>query len=279
MEWSAAIIAEQQTAYDKIAARLEQAGMTRDHYHCPDIRTLDELLQQSRIDIIFRDLTSATGLPRQGIAELLSLAGRRTCPVCFVSDSGGQELVTGGLIPANSAVIDPAADDDLLCARLSDLMAGHRTAAGEPQAPGGFPSEQSPVVCDRFTFGKLLSQESARSRLTGRPFAMLLIKPSGSDRDVVPGSHEPFWQEVARSIHLEIRGSDLMCHLRGIGFVLLLPETSADMTEGLAERIRSRVTSLPGYPGIRFEISPVTETLTRQLLEPGSCPSPAPAIS
>lgn len=270
MEWSTAIVTGQLRSYEEIAAKLKQTGMTSCSYHCPDLQALAQLFRKARVDLIFAYLTSASDLPGQWVAELLSLADDRNCAVCFISSTAARDLVEAGRIPAGSACLDLSADPHWFRSKLMEIMAARETGS-MPVSPllGGQPLQQSGQLCDRFTFGKLLSKESSRSRLTGRPFAMLLVKPSRSDGSAAGpgGHHEPSWREVARSIRQEIRGSDLMCHLQGTGFVLLLPETSAAMTEHLSERIRSRITGLAGCSGIKVEINTATEALVRQFIE------------
>lgn len=269
MEWSAAIVAGRRKSYEEIAARLMQTGMTRCCYHCPDLQALDQLLSKVRIDLVCGDLTSASDGTGPWVAELLSRADERNCAVCFISGGAAPEPVAAGLIPADSACLDLSADSGQLGAGLMDIMTARRPGSRTVSSLGGGQSlQQSGRICDRFTFGRLLGKESSRSRLTGRPFAMLLVKPSRSDASAsrTGGHPAPLWLEMARGIRQEIRGSDLMCHLQGTGFVLLLPETSAAMSECLATRIRSRITALAGHSGIELEISTATEPLVRQFI-------------
>ena len=264
MEWTAAIVAKEQQQFDNIVARLAKAGLNIRYHYCSGSDALAQLMFACHIDVILYspDIPGAAS-PHREVAELLLVADRKQCPVCFISRSENCKLVQSGLIPTDSHFLhleqDPQTLQDILVATVSSNQPPVSEVSRLPLTI--HPEKGS--VCNPTTFCHWLEQEISHSALTGRPFSVLLLAPQQGD----PGSgNDPLWQELSARLSNQIRSSDLLCYLAGTGLLLLLPETSTEVAVKLATRIHVQNSTIPGYNAAQIAVTRVeTAKLLHQL--------------
>lgn len=85
-------------------------------------------------------------------------------------------------------------------------------------------------------------------------------------------------QGVARLLGVELRGSDVLARYGGEEFVLLLPDTTLDQAQAIAERLRMQVEHMaptgPGNPDLQVTVSIglscLAPSTTRAVADPGA---------
>ncbi|MFB6359552.1 MAG: GGDEF domain-containing protein, partial [Thiohalorhabdaceae bacterium] len=115
--------------------------------------------------------------------------------------------------------------------------------------------DQLTGVYNRHHFELVLEQEMERSRRYGGPFALVMF-----DIDHFKAVNDWYGHtvgdevliELTRLIQESLRKSDILARWGGEEFMVLLPETSREGAETVAEQLRAKVaqTQFPGAGGI-----------------------------
>jgi diguanylate cyclase (GGDEF)-like protein len=118
---------------------------------------------------------------------------------------------------------------------LADL--DRAQALAEPLAtvwgsPG--PAEAEVVLPTRTSLQDAVDREAARGRRTGRPFAVLRL-----DLEWDPSTEDLPW--LAATLCRQIRRADLVAHLGGPAFGVLLPESDPPAAATVAQKLRAAV--------------------------------------
>lgn len=246
MTASAIIIAEGSEQRRTIAQRLSPLKFFEQIYYCGSLKQLGWLLDRHQISLIFCEAGPSEDQNLWFTASLANLAKKHLCPLVFFSASSPAQLFELGLLPSGShccSFQEPDSDlDKFLRSLLSDPSPTTRKVAAEPSAPthvrpySGF--------YNRFAFDSFVSQEQARSQLTGRPFSMLLINPQLSPAEETSSDPDPYLSNLVLRINHLVRSSDRLCHIEGQKLALILPETPSQKAQQVLERIQKEVLNL-----------------------------------
>ncbi|MCF3641415.1 diguanylate cyclase, partial [Rhizobium sp. TRM95111] len=79
-------------------------------------------------------------------------------------------------------------------------------------------------------------------------------------------------KEFASRVRSTVRGADLACRYGGEEFVVVMPDTPADVAAAVAERLRIIIESVPFQIGRTGEVLAVTASLGLSTLQTGDTP-------
>lgn len=237
---NAIIIADRAEERRNIAQLLKPSDLFSQIYFCSNEQEMSFLLQKSSINLICCDVSPRGKTTQNVTAQLLELAKQNRLQLLFFSHYEPFDLVQLGVIPADCHCLSYEASPTTTLALLNHLLAEFDTTAAETSASSEELSHNGSDIHNKFYFDAILDQELSRSKLTGRPFSLLLIEPQTTEQQLSRRAAEA-WNSLlpslATTIKSQIRTSDLLCRLEHKRLALLLPET----TSNNAERVRSRI--------------------------------------
>lgn len=143
---------------------------------------------------------------------------------------------------------------------LADL--DRAQALAEPLATAwGAPDRAEAVLPTRTSLQDALDREAARGRRTHRPFAVLRL-----DLEPDPSAEDLPW--LAGILRHQIRRADLVAHLGGPAFGLLLPESDSPAAVTVAQKLRAAVVFAgPSTATVGFACCPADAAEGSTLLE------------
>ena len=122
-------------------------------------------------------------------------------------------------------------------------------------------AEVERALAPRGVLEEALHREAARGRRYRRPFVILRL-------DLEPGSTREEWPRLTSILRREIRRADLLAHLGGASFALLLPETEPAAADAVARKLRAAVTAAgPGGLCVGYACCPAAASEGAALLE------------
>lgn len=213
-------------------------------------------------------LAYASGAVSSGTVALLTFG--IALAVCFlpVRTSVAEVVIIAVLLSAGLVVIaqENAGVDALRTSLLLSLLlvlcglvlllraviAQREAVVGHPIFDGG--------LLDAGGFDKMLDRELSRAARHERPLSVVLLEVSGAhDSNSRPDANDPrVVASAARSLLERVRVEDSACHLGGLRFGVVAPETpaagAASFTETASEVIRSGIESL-GYSPASFDVA------------------------
>jgi diguanylate cyclase (GGDEF)-like protein len=142
---------------------------------------------------------------------------------------------------------------------LCGLVLILRAVIAEREAVVGHPIFDSDLL-DAGGFDKMLERELSRAARHERPLAVLLLEVSGAhDSSSRPDANdERVVATVASALLDRVRTEDRACHLGGLRFAVIAPETAAagaaSVAEITSEVLRSGIESL-GYSPASFDVA------------------------
>lgn len=170
-------------------------------------------------------------------ATLASLAKKHNCPLAFFSAADPEELLRQGILPPGSLCFNYQTPSRDILEALESPGRDHQdpTPLNLLQDSDYRPAlNPNPGLYSRFSFDNFLLQEISRSRLTGRPFTLLMIEPQVRELNQEQSRE---WSSLATEIKKLVRTSDLLCRLEQKQLALLLPETSNKNAQQVIDRI------------------------------------------
>ncbi len=238
MPKTAIIFAEAAEARRAIAQLIKPSGLFAKVCFSSTAKEVDFLLQNSQADMIFCNLLPTRDSNLRCTEELARLASSRQMPIVYCSQLTTKELRQLNIIPVDSPCLSYQTTATAVTQRLTRLL---NQGGATPPRRNTLEKliDKGTGVYNRFYFDSFLDHEISRSKLTGRPFSLLLIEPQPQ-----PAPKAENWNRmlptIAQAIKQQVRGSDLLCRVEEKRFALLLPETSDLNAEQVASRIRHK---------------------------------------
>ena len=103
-------------------------------------------------------------------------------------------------------------------------------------------------LANRRSLSQRLEEEARRSARTGRPFALLMVDLDHFKEVNDRHGHQvgdSVLQQCARTLKENVRGTDFVARYGGEEFCVVLPETSLQGAQHVAEKLREAVANLP----------------------------------
>lgn len=238
---SAIIVAPAAEERRAIAQFLKPTELFAQIHFCGTSKEVDFLLTNSSIDIIFCDISA----PKEDLpftASLIEIANQHTLQLVFFSHIDPAELTQLGSIPTGAHCLNYQSSPATAAALLNHLL--HEESLNSSPAIDTLDEnliDSSSGVYNRFYFDTVLDQELSRSKLTGRPFSLLLIEPESNEQSTLDANWTALLPSVTLTIKEQIRTSDLLCRIEKQRLALLLPETTSLNAERVSDRIQSKV--------------------------------------
>ena len=174
---SAIIVAEAAEESRAIAHFLKPTELFSQIHFCGTSKEVDFLLENSNIDCIFCAVYAQQKEVLPFIARLVAITGKHQLQLVFFSHLDPVELAQLGVIPAGMHSLSYQSPPSTATALLNRLLRENPAAsATTPRSLIENLIDHSSGVYNRFYFDAILDQELSRSKLTGRPFSLLLIE-------------------------------------------------------------------------------------------------------
>jgi two-component system cell cycle response regulator len=185
-------------------------------------------------------------------AQLRSLERTRMTPIVLIADPEQNARVLRGLeVGVNDYLMRPIESNELTARirtqvrrrRYTDRLRNNLQTSMELAITDGLTGLNNRRYMEMH-LQTLLDQAQSR----GRPLSALV-----ADIDLFKGVNDGFGhdagdevlREFSRRLKTSVRGIDLVCRLGGEEFVVVMPETDAQVARVVAERIRSKTAALP----------------------------------
>jgi PleD family two-component response regulator len=241
-----------------IAQFLKPTDLFAQIHFCGSGQEVEFLLENSAADILFCDVYSQRNEVLPVTATLVAIADRYGLPLVFCSHLDPVELSQLGVIPADAHCLNYESSPATAAALLTQLLQDPPTEKVNP-AVGSSKKliDTSSGIYNRFYFDVLLDQELSRSKLTGRPFSLLLIEEKVETKPNLDENWSGLLPSVTLAIKEQVRTSDLLCRIEKQRLALLLPETSTLHAERVIARIKGKIRELTSeYPvALRFGLA------------------------
>lgn len=244
MPKSAIVIAASAEDRRSIAQVIKPTEIFSQVHFCSSLQETRFLLDNSLVEMLFCDAYSSGGEALRFSAEITRLAEEYSSQVVFFSHLDPVELPLLGIIPEGSHCLSYESSSPITAALLERLLSDGATAREKKVGQGDKLIDKNSGVYNRFYFDVFLDQELSRSKLTGRPFSLLLIEPTKNEQPVESSSWGGSLSSVALTIKNQIRTSDLLCRIENKRLALLLPETTNMNAKRVMQRIQDKVQDL-----------------------------------
>lgn len=237
---SAIIVAEAAEQRRSIAQLIKPTDLfTRIHF-CGSSQDVKFLLKNTSVDMLLCDVYSPGKEALKDTAELTNLAVEHQAQLVFFSQLDPVELPLLGILPTGSHCLSYNSSIAMVSSLIKRLLSDAANPAHTKKTRKvDRLIDQNSGIYNRFYFDAFLDQELSRSKLTGRPFSLLLIEPQTEDT-VKSSGWGNLLPSVALSIKTQIRTSDLLCRIEKKRLALLLPETSSSNAERVMHRIQHK---------------------------------------
>jgi len=239
------------------------------HHHVELVTDPDDvtmLAAQSDFELALVAMSLEKHDPLRICSQLRTLEQTRLIPIILIADEADRPRVVRGLdLGVNDFIMRPIERNELM-ARVKTQIRRQRYAAELRESVSN--TLQAAVVDEltglynRRYFDRHLNLMFAKAREQERPLSLMML-----DLDHFKGvndSHghdagDNVLKEFAARLQRNIRGIDLACRFGGEEFVVLMPDTDADIARAVAERVRSAVAdqgvALPGGPLVGITVS------------------------
>ncbi len=249
MKNSVAIVAEAAEERRTIAQLIKPTNQFEQVYFCCRQKEISFLLSNTRIDMILCDVRLTDKATVRFAAELSKQAQEHGTPLIFFSALEPDELPLLGIVPGQSNCLSYHSAASLIADLVRRLLTAGGKAVNSNQtiAAEGNLIDSGSGLYNRFYFDAILEQEMSRSKLSGRPFSLLLIdieRPTVTLADVAIMAWTAQLPSMAMAIKSQIRTSDMLCRIEKKRLALLLPETSNLHAERVMGRIRNKVAGM-----------------------------------
>lgn len=242
MNKSAIIVASAAEERRSIAKLLKPNGFFSAIHFSGTFEEVSFLLGNTHINILFCDVSVHENENLKLTAKLAALAEEYGIELVFFSHLDPVELPLLGFIPANSHCLSYDSSPSSATALIKRLLDSGPTTT----LPIHLPTDkklidQSSGIYSRFYFDTFLDQELSRSKLTGRPFSLLLIEPQALQPSTMNQAWGTLLPAMALAIKDQIRTSDLLCRIENTRLALVLPETTTINARRVIHRIMSKI--------------------------------------
>lgn len=264
MTKSAVIVAEAAEERRSIAQLIKPTDIFSQIHFCSSPQEANFLFKNTSVDILLCSVYSPGKEALRSTAELSSLAREHEIQLVFCSALDPVELSLLGIIPAGSHCLSYDSSSSMAKDLFNRLLGNHSASDRRKSFPPADKLiDQNSGIYNRFYFDAFLDQELSRSKLTGRPFSLLLIEPQ-ADKNNETSGWSNLLPSVALSIKTQIRTSDLLCRIEKKRLALLLPETSNSNAKQVMQRIQNKAQELAKEIPIDLKIGLASPNLTNQ---------------
>jgi diguanylate cyclase (GGDEF)-like protein len=238
---SAVIVAKAAEERRSIAQQIKPTELFSRIHFCSNAQDVRFLFKNTAVDILLCDVETSGHEALRSTAELANLASEHMAQMIFFSHHDPVELPLLGVIPPGSHCLSydssPAITTDLLSRLLNREPATSYLARTTPEEKL---IDKNSGIYNRFYFDAFLDQELSRTKLTGRPFSLLLIEPSELEQQEKNAGWGAVLPSIALAIKNQIRTSDLLCRIEIKRLALLLPETTNLNARHVRQRIQHK---------------------------------------
>jgi two-component system cell cycle response regulator len=190
--------------------------------------------------------------PLRLCSQLRSLERTRFLPVLLITEQGADEMTVRALeLGVNDYIVRPVDPNELVARRLTQIRRkryNDRLRASVQHTIELAVTDALTGLNNRRYLDSHLSVLFKRSITRGRPLSVLI-----TDIDRFKAVNDTYGhdagdqvlKEFASRIRSTVRGADLACRYGGEEFVVVMPDTPADVAAGIAERLRAAVENIP----------------------------------
>jgi two-component system cell cycle response regulator len=190
--------------------------------------------------------------PLRLCSQLRSLERTRFIPVLIITDQGNEQMTVRALdLGVNDYIARPVDPNELVARTLTQIRRkrfNDRLRSSVKQTIELAVTDGLTGLNNRRYLDSHLKMLFNRAKTRGRPLSICItdIDRFKSVNDTHGhDSGDDVLKEFSSRIRSTVRGADLACRYGGEEFVVVMPDTSADIAASVAERLRSIIESKP----------------------------------
>ncbi|MGO4624636.1 PleD family two-component system response regulator [Ensifer sp. 2YAB10] len=190
--------------------------------------------------------------PLRLCSQLRSLERTRFIPILLIAEQGSDEMVVRALdLGVTDYLMRPVDPNELIARSMTQIRRKHcndRLRASVQQTIELAVTDGLTGLHNRRYFDTHLKLLMDRAAARGRPLSICMTDIDRFKQVNDTYGHDAgdeVLREFANRIRTTVRGADLACRFGGEEFVVVMPDTSAEMAAGVAERLRIIIESLP----------------------------------
>ncbi|WVT74503.1 PleD family two-component system response regulator [Sinorhizobium chiapasense] len=190
--------------------------------------------------------------PLRLCSQLRSLERTRFIPILLIAEQGSDEMVVRALdLGVTDYLMRPVDPNELIARSMTQIRRKHcndRLRASVQQTIELAVTDGLTGLHNRRYFDTHLKLLMDRAAARGRPLSICMTDIDRFKQVNDTYGHDAgdeVLREFANRIRTTVRGADLACRFGGEEFVVVMPDTSAEMAAGVAERLRMIIESLP----------------------------------
>ncbi|CAN7496250.1 PleD family two-component system response regulator [Ensifer adhaerens] len=190
--------------------------------------------------------------PLRLCSQLRSLERTRFIPILLIAEQGSDELVVRALdLGVTDYLMRPVDPNELIARSMTQIRRKHcndRLRASVQQTIELAVTDGLTGLHNRRYFDTHLKLLMDRAAARGRPLSICMTDIDRFKQVNDTYGHDvgdEVLREFANRIRTTVRGADLACRFGGEEFIVVMPDTSAEMAAGVAERLRTIIESLP----------------------------------
>jgi two-component system cell cycle response regulator len=190
--------------------------------------------------------------PLRLCSQLRSLERTRFIPILLISEQGSDELVVRALdLGVTDYLMRPVDPNELIARSMTQIRRKHcndRLRSSVQQTIELAVTDGLTGLHNRRYFDTHLKLLMDRAAARGRPLSICMTDIDRFKQVNDTYGHDvgdEVLREFANRIRTTVRGADLACRFGGEEFIVVMPDTSAEMAAGVAERLRTIIESLP----------------------------------
>ncbi|MCK3775154.1 PleD family two-component system response regulator [Ensifer sesbaniae] len=190
--------------------------------------------------------------PLRLCSQLRSLERTRFIPILLIAEQGSDEMVVRALdLGVTDYLMRPVDPNELIARSMTQIRRKHcndRLRASVQQTIELAVTDGLTGLHNRRYFDTHLKLLMDRAAARGRPLSICMTDIDRFKQVNDTYGHDAgdeVLREFANRIRTTVRGADLACRFGGEEFVVVMPDTSAEMAAGVAERLRLIIESLP----------------------------------
>ncbi|WDZ77877.1 PleD family two-component system response regulator [Ensifer adhaerens] len=215
--------------------------------------------------------------PLRLCSQLRSLERTRFIPILLIAEQGSDEMVVRALdLGVTDYLMRPVDPNELIARSMTQIRRKHcndRLRASVQQTIELAVTDGLTGLHNRRYFDTHLKLLMDRAAARGRPLSICMTDIDRFKQVNDTYGHDAgdeVLREFASRIRSTVRGADLACRFGGEEFVVVMPDTSAEMAAGVAERLRMIIESLP-FPVPQADgVLKVTASMGIATLRPGA---------
>ncbi|MGN7734271.1 PleD family two-component system response regulator [Ensifer sp. R-19] len=215
--------------------------------------------------------------PLRLCSQLRSLERTRFIPILLIAEQGSDEMVVRALdLGVTDYLMRPVDPNELIARSMTQIRRKHcndRLRSSVQQTIELAVTDGLTGLHNRRYFDTHLKLLMDRAAARGRPLSICMTDIDRFKQVNDTYGHDAgdeVLREFANRIRTTVRGADLACRFGGEEFVVVMPDTSAEMAAGVAERLRTIIESLP-FPVPQADgVLKVTASMGIATLRPGA---------